>query len=59
MIEPRNVTVAFDGTVGLQQVSATVTPGATTGITDPSGVGKTRLLGVLAGLVQPRLGTVT
>ncbi|MEH6796291.1 ATP-binding cassette domain-containing protein [Rhodococcoides navarretei] len=59
MIEARNVTVTYDDTAVLKQVSVTITPGTTTGITGPSGVGKTTLLGVLAGLVQPHTGTVT
>lgn len=59
MIEARNVCVTYDDTAVLQQVSVTITPGTTTGITGPSGVGKTTLLGVLAGLVQPDTGTVT
>ncbi|OZC76941.1 ABC transporter [Rhodococcus sp. 06-418-5] len=59
MMEARNVTVTYDDTVVLQQVSVTVAPGATIGITGPSGVGKTTLLGVMAGLVQPHSGTVT
>ncbi|MDZ7914946.1 MAG: ATP-binding cassette domain-containing protein [Rhodococcus sp. (in: high G+C Gram-positive bacteria)] len=59
MIDARAVTVKFDGAVVLQQVSVTVAPGAITGIVGPSGVGKTTLLGVLAGMMQPHAGTVT
>ncbi|MDZ7931771.1 MAG: ATP-binding cassette domain-containing protein [Rhodococcus sp. (in: high G+C Gram-positive bacteria)] len=53
------MTVKFDGAVVLQRVSVTVAPGAITGIVGPSGVGKTTLLGVLAGMMQPHAGTVT
>ncbi|MFY2789692.1 ABC transporter ATP-binding protein [Rhodococcus sp. MALMAid1271] len=59
MIEARNVAVEFGDSVVLQHVSVTVARGATTGITGPSGVGKTTLLGVLAGSIQPHAGTVT
>lgn len=54
------VTVAYEeGRPVLRAVTATAYPGRMLAVTGPSGAGKTTLLWTLAGLVQPRAGTVT
>lgn len=43
----------------LEGIDLQVAPGRTLGVLGPSGIGKTTLLGTLAGLVPPLAGTVT
>jgi len=52
------VTVAYDRTTVLRDVSAKVEPGRILAVTGPSGAGKTTLLWAMAGLVKPVTGTV-
>lgn len=54
-----NVSVSFGGLVVLDGVSLSISAGDRTGIIAPNGVGKSTLLNVLAGELEPDAGTVT
>jgi putative ABC transport system ATP-binding protein len=53
------LTVAYDRTVVLRDVTTAAEPGRVLAVTGPSGAGKTTLLWAMAGLVKPHSGTVT
>jgi putative ABC transport system ATP-binding protein len=53
------VTVAYDRTVVLRDISVHGVPGKILAVTGPSGAGKTTLLWAMAGLVKPAGGTVS
>ncbi|HEU4423468.1 MAG TPA: thiol reductant ABC exporter subunit CydD [Pilimelia sp.] len=53
-----DVTVAYDRTTALREVSLTVRPGERLAIIGPSGGGKSTLLGLLLGFVTPTIGRV-
>ncbi|MBV8727530.1 MAG: ABC transporter ATP-binding protein [Candidatus Eremiobacteraeota bacterium] len=53
-----DVTVSYDGTIGIEQVSIVLRPGEVLGIIGPNGSGKSTLLKTIAGLLQPSRGTV-
>ena len=55
----KNVTVRFGDKTVLQDVTLRVPEKKVTWLSGPSGVGKTTLLRVLAGLVKPQTGEVT
>ena len=52
------VTVAYDRTVVLREITVHTVPGKILAVTGPSGAGKTTLLWAMAGLVRPAGGTV-
>ncbi|MGB6456269.1 MAG: ABC-F family ATP-binding cassette domain-containing protein [Streptosporangiaceae bacterium] len=54
-----NVSVSFGGLVVLDEVSISIGAGDRIGIVAPNGVGKSTLLSVLAGDLEPDHGTVT
>ncbi|MEU5549525.1 thiol reductant ABC exporter subunit CydD [Micromonospora sp. NPDC047793] len=53
------VTVAYERTTALRDVSLTIRPGERVAIIGPSGAGKSTLLGLLLGFVAPTTGRVT
>jgi ATPase subunit of ABC transporter with duplicated ATPase domains len=55
----RGVTVVRGARTILDRVDVSVVPGRRTGLVGPNGIGKSTLLGVLAGDVTPDRGTVT
>ena len=57
-LEVRGVRLAFDAKTVLDNVSLDVPAASITAVLGPSGSGKSSLLRVIAGLVQPQLGTV-
>ncbi len=59
MLTVRDVTVSFDDTVVLDDVTLAVGDGEIAALLGPSGSGKSTLLRVVAGIVQPDRGTVT
>ena len=59
MLTLNNVTVGHDGKPLLTDVNLTVEAGETVCLTGPSGLGKTTLLRVAAGLLSPMSGSVS
>jgi ATP-binding cassette subfamily B protein len=57
-LEARDITVSYGEKKALDAVSFTVTPGSRTAIIGPTAAGKTQLLYVLTGLLEPAKGTV-
>ncbi len=57
-LQVRDLTVRYDGTTALQQLSFQLSPGARVAVVGPNGAGKTTLLKVLAGAMRPSAGTV-
>jgi len=58
-LEVQNISLAFGDKEALKNVSFSVTAGSKTAIIGPTAAGKTQLLYVLIGLLQPTSGTVT
>ena len=59
ILKTEDVGVIYDGSiVALENVSLNVPTGRLTAILGPSGCGKTTLLKVIAGLIEPSIGTV-
>ena len=58
MLKVSNLSVAFDNTVIVDNVSFTVPSGETLAITGPSGIGKTTLLHAICGITRVSDGTV-
>ena len=58
MLNVSNISVAFDNTVIVDNVSLIVPTGETLAITGPSGIGKTTLLHAICGIVRVTGGTV-
>ncbi|SIN33286.1 thiol reductant ABC exporter subunit CydD [Micromonospora cremea] len=54
-----SVTVAYERTTALRDVTLTVRPGERIAIIGPSGAGKSTLLGLLLGFITPTSGRVT
>ena len=59
LIEITHVTAAYDTKTVLQDVSFTLWKDDFLGIIGPNGGGKTTLLKVILGLLQPKTGTVS
>ena len=58
MLEVSKLSVVIDNTVIVDDISFTVSTGATLAITGPSGIGKTTLLHAICGIVRTTHGTV-
>ena len=58
MLKVSNLSVAFDNTVIVDNISFTVPTGETLAITGPSGIGKTTLLHAICGIVRTTHGTI-
>ncbi len=58
MLEVSKLSVVIDNTVIVEDISFTVSTGATLAITGPSGIGKTTLLHAICGIVRTTHGTV-
>ncbi|WP_328340237.1 thiol reductant ABC exporter subunit CydD [Micromonospora sp. NBC_00421] len=54
-----DVTVAYERTTALRDVTLTVRPGERIAVVGPSGAGKSTLLGLLLGFVTPTAGRIT
>ncbi|RKN28427.1 thiol reductant ABC exporter subunit CydD [Micromonospora musae] len=54
-----SVTVAYERTTALRDVTLTVRPGERIAVVGPSGAGKSTLLGLLLGFVTPTSGRIT
>lgn len=58
LIELRNLSVRFDETDVLKNVALAIDPGESFGLVGPSGQGKTLILKLIAGLIEPTQGQV-
>jgi len=58
LIECRDLTKSFGGTLALDRFSLTVNPGVTVGLVGPNGAGKTTFFSILSGFLNPTSGTV-
>lgn len=58
VVELDSVTVEVNGRTILEDIHLSILPGVNTGIIGPNGGGKTTLLKVILGLIQPTRGTV-
>ena len=58
MVELQDVAVRFDGRPVFEHVSVHIPPGVHAAVMGPSGVGKTTLLRLIAGLLKPDAGRV-
>jgi ABC-type sugar transport system ATPase subunit len=58
LIELRNLSVRFDDQDVLKNVALAIQPGESFGLVGPSGQGKTLLLKLIAGLIEPTSGQV-
>jgi ABC-type Mn2+/Zn2+ transport system ATPase subunit len=58
VLEVDNLTVSYNGSSALSGVSFCVQAGERVAIVGPNGAGKSTLFKVMAGLIQPRAGTV-
>ena len=58
MLNVSNLSVAFDNTVIVDNISFTVPTGETLAVTGPSGIGKTTLLHAICGIIRATHGTV-
>ena len=58
MLKVSNLTVEFDNTIIVDDISFTVPTGETSAITGPSGIGKTTLLHAICGIVRTTHGSV-
>ena len=59
LLECRQLTKSFGGTLALDHVDLTVEPGRIVGLLGPNGSGKTTLLKIANGLLVPSSGTLT
>ncbi|MFN5879230.1 MAG: ATP-binding cassette domain-containing protein, partial [Flavobacteriales bacterium] len=57
MLEVQKIELAYDRPV-LKEISLTIAPGVILGIVGKSGAGKTSLLKIMSGLLEPSSGTV-
>ena len=57
-IEMQNVSVVYGDKPALKSVSLTIEPGTKTAVIGPTAAGKTQLLHLLTGLIQPTSGSV-
>jgi ABC-2 type transport system ATP-binding protein len=54
-----DISCHFGASKALQGVSASIAPGAVTGLVGPDGAGKTTLIRMIAGLLRPNAGRIT
>lgn len=54
-----HLTVLYDQTTGIEDVSFDVYPGEAVAVIGPNGAGKSTLMKTMMGLLQPRAGTIT
>jgi ABC-2 type transport system ATP-binding protein len=59
MIEARNLTKRYGGTLAVDDLSFDVKPGLVTGFLGPNGAGKTTTMRIILGLDHPNVGQVT
>ena len=57
-IEMQNITVVYGDKPALKNISITLKPGTSTALIGPTAAGKTQLLYLLTGLIQPGSGTI-
>jgi ATP-binding cassette subfamily B protein len=57
-IEMQNISVIYGDKPALKNVSLTILPGTKTAVIGPTAAGKTQLLHLLTGLIQPQSGLI-